>query len=160
MKLFMSDEIDDATSCPNCHGDLESEHHAYMIAIREGREERYLTVGCNAGSFCQSCPTVVLDQAVIEDLISIDAKGTSLKYAVMGMVDLDAVPEEKKDIPFGGDDNPIPLIKFERPNLSRKQIGSSNRAISFPAQSPQPKVGRNAPCPCESGKKFKKCCGR
>ncbi|MEK9984096.1 MAG: SEC-C metal-binding domain-containing protein [Opitutae bacterium] len=23
-----------------------------------------------------------------------------------------------------------------------------------------PKVGRNEPCPCGSGKKFKKCCGR
>ena len=23
-----------------------------------------------------------------------------------------------------------------------------------------PKVGRNAPCPCGSGKKYKKCCGR
>ncbi|MDO5624224.1 MAG: UPF0149 family protein [Pseudomonadota bacterium] len=27
------------------------------------------------------------------------------------------------------------------------------------AQSMQPKVGRNDPCPCGSGKKFKKCCG-
>lgn len=25
---------------------------------------------------------------------------------------------------------------------------------------PEPKVGRNEPCPCGSGKKFKKCCGR
>lgn len=25
---------------------------------------------------------------------------------------------------------------------------------------PQPKIGRNDPCPCGSGKKFKKCCGR
>lgn len=24
----------------------------------------------------------------------------------------------------------------------------------------QPKVGRNDPCPCGSGNKFKKCCGR
>jgi SEC-C motif-containing protein len=24
----------------------------------------------------------------------------------------------------------------------------------------QPKTGRNDPCPCGSGKKFKKCCGR
>ncbi len=24
----------------------------------------------------------------------------------------------------------------------------------------QPKVGRNDPCPCNSGKKFKKCCGK
>ena len=23
-----------------------------------------------------------------------------------------------------------------------------------------PKVGRNAPCPCGSGKKYKKCCGK
>lgn len=27
------------------------------------------------------------------------------------------------------------------------------------AKSMQPKVGRNEPCPCGSGKKFKKCCG-
>lgn len=29
-----------------------------------------------------------------------------------------------------------------------------------PAQRPQKKVGRNAPCPCGSGKKYKKCCGK
>lgn len=27
------------------------------------------------------------------------------------------------------------------------------------AKAMQPKVGRNEPCPCGSGKKFKKCCG-
>jgi uncharacterized protein len=27
------------------------------------------------------------------------------------------------------------------------------------AKSMQPKVGRNEPCPCGSGKKFKRCCG-
>lgn len=41
--------------------------------------------------------------------------------------------------------------------------------ILFPAENPanhttiissQPKVGRNDPCPCGSGKKYKKCCGR
>ena len=29
-----------------------------------------------------------------------------------------------------------------------------------PAPRPQPAAGRNDPCPCGSGKKFKKCCGR
>ncbi|MBU1563710.1 SEC-C domain-containing protein, partial [Patescibacteria group bacterium] len=24
----------------------------------------------------------------------------------------------------------------------------------------QQKIGRNSPCPCGSGKKFKKCCGK
>lgn len=25
---------------------------------------------------------------------------------------------------------------------------------------PQKKIGRNAPCPCGSGKKYKRCCGK
>jgi len=34
--------------------------------------------------------------------------------------------------------------------------------IRFPAPAPnlRPRVGRNEPCPCGSGKKFKRCCGR
>jgi hypothetical protein len=33
-------------------------------------------------------------------------------------------------------------------------------ATPKPIRRAQPKVGRNDPCPCGSGKKFKKCCGR
>jgi uncharacterized protein YecA (UPF0149 family) len=29
-----------------------------------------------------------------------------------------------------------------------------------PASPTHPKVGRNDPCPCQSGKKYKKCCGK
>ena len=29
-----------------------------------------------------------------------------------------------------------------------------------PYQREEPKIGRNAPCPCGSGKKYKKCCGK
>ncbi len=29
-----------------------------------------------------------------------------------------------------------------------------------PHQRREPKIGRNAPCPCGSGKKYKRCCGR
>jgi hypothetical protein len=45
----------------------------------------------------------------------------------------------------------------------------SNAVSGWPAQAPHsagttvhqlPKVGRNDPCPCGSGKKFKKCCGK
>jgi tetratricopeptide (TPR) repeat protein len=32
-------------------------------------------------------------------------------------------------------------------------------AVPTPVKRAQPKVGRNDPCPCGSGKKFKKCCG-
>jgi preprotein translocase subunit SecA len=32
--------------------------------------------------------------------------------------------------------------------------------LEIPARRDLPKVGRNEPCPCGSGKKFKNCCGR
>jgi preprotein translocase subunit SecA len=32
--------------------------------------------------------------------------------------------------------------------------------ITLPVTRSAPKVGRNDPCPCGSGKKFKQCCGR
>ena len=33
-------------------------------------------------------------------------------------------------------------------------------AARRPQQREEPKVGRNDPCPCGSGQKYKKCCGR
>ncbi|MCX5693807.1 MAG: preprotein translocase subunit SecA [Candidatus Omnitrophica bacterium] len=41
--------------------------------------------------------------------------------------------------------------------VSQDQITPKHAARSV--QSHQPKVGRNEPCPCGSGKKYKKCCG-
>ena len=36
--------------------------------------------------------------------------------------------------------------------------GGKDRALQ-PLRRKTPKVGRNEPCPCGSGKKYKKCCG-
>ena len=44
---------------------------------------------------------------------------------------------------------------FEIPALIKEQavgVGTYNRIGA--------KIGRNDPCPCGSGKKYKKCCGR
>ncbi|MBW2670678.1 MAG: SEC-C domain-containing protein, partial [Deltaproteobacteria bacterium] len=38
--------------------------------------------------------------------------------------------------------------------------GGDQPARKKPVKRAQNKVGRNAPCPCGSGKKFKKCCGK
>jgi preprotein translocase subunit SecA len=38
--------------------------------------------------------------------------------------------------------------------------GGEGPAKPKPAQRKAKKIGRNAPCPCGSGKKYKKCCGR
>ena len=47
-------------------------------------------------------------------------------------------------------------------DLSGRDDDSYNRygdPLALPFVREQPKVGRNDPCPCGSGKKFKKCCG-
>ena len=46
-------------------------------------------------------------------------------------------------------------IRAHRKDLRRLQ----GKEPPAPAVRPEPKTGRNDPCPCGSGKKFKKCCG-
>ena len=42
----------------------------------------------------------------------------------------------------------------------RDQRSSQANADSEPIRRTAARVGRNEPCPCGSGKKFKKCCGK
>ncbi len=49
---------------------------------------------------------------------SLPHRDTGEEFVVMGIVDLDAVPEEKRDLPLGEEDNPIPLVEFT--NVSDK----------------------------------------
>jgi len=62
----------------------------------------------------------------------------------------------------------------EAGKVERKQVvkitheGTENQTTNSSKQSTQnvtvkndePKVGRNDPCPCGSGKKYKQCCGK
>ena len=55
---------------------------------------------------------------------------------------------------------------MERVNVIRQMITNMNAAANAAAEKAKPKVksakekvGRNDPCPCGSGKKYKKCCG-
>ncbi|MBU1911640.1 SEC-C domain-containing protein, partial [Patescibacteria group bacterium] len=54
----------------------------------------------------------------------------------------------------------------QNPIIMREPVETSRRDVSAPrtttSQAPRSidKIGRNDPCPCGSGKKYKKCCGR
>ena len=56
--------------------------------------------------------------------------------------------------------------KIEHHELAtfRKEAGTwtfvDGRMLNKPFRRDQPKIGRNDPCPCGSGKKYKKCCGQ
>jgi preprotein translocase subunit SecA len=44
--------------------------------------------------------------------------------------------------------------------LAGAAVGAEEPQIELPIRRELPKVGRNDPCPCGSGKKYKNCCGR
>ena len=46
------------------------------------------------------------------------------------------------------------------PGSRRVDAGKTPPPTSLPGLSPRTKVGRNQPCPCGSGRKYKKCCGK
>ncbi len=50
------------------------------------------------------------------------------------------------------------LSRFER-HQGRWFFHSAQTPKQAPVQRTHPKVGRNEPCPCGSGRKHKKCCG-
>lgn len=54
------------------------------------------------------------------------------------------------------DNIPSEELRFD---LLRQAVEITGGIIP-PPQPPKKKIGRNDPCPCGSGKKYKKCCGR
>jgi len=57
---------------------------------------------------------------------------------------------------------PETILDFGKPKEQNLTFsgGGDQPPRSKPVKRDQKKVGRNAPCPCGSGKKFKKCCGK
>ena len=51
------------------------------------------------------------------------------EFFVEGIVDLEAIPEDKRHLPIGGADNPMPLIKFKGPGAPppRKPLNKKQR---------------------------------
>jgi len=48
----------------------------------------------------------------------------------------------------------------ERRQMAQPKIADTAENVRRPAKSDSGKSGRNDPCPCGSGKKFKNCCGK
>jgi preprotein translocase subunit SecA len=55
----------------------------------------------------------------------------------------------------------IQVVKAEeKPSLHMVEGGGEGTEKRKPEPARSDKVGRNAPCPCGSGKKYKHCCGK
>jgi hypothetical protein len=114
-KQFWTDKIPNRHRCPYCRSKLEREYQHYMVAVEVDNERQAYVVGHDLGAFCLQCPIVVFDTKEIAGRIAEVmelGKNESIAFAVLGIIDVDAIPEDKRDIPIGGDDNPIPLVNF------------------------------------------------
>ncbi len=58
----------------------------------------------------------------------------------------------------------IPSVAEAAPEVAaaraQQAAEEEKQEVAVPVRRDMPKVGRNEPCPCGSGKKFKQCCGR
>jgi len=111
-KMFWSSEVGGTSTCPECDSPLEAEHHGYVMMVRESGDLRPFIVGNKDGHFCPACPTVVLDSEEFKRHVSVVATTRRTEYLVLGLVDFEAIPEDKRDVPLGEDDNPVPLVEF------------------------------------------------
>ena len=55
---------------------------------------------------------------------------------------------------------PEEVAELTRPEETPLTLSHSEEAPDRTVKRTDKKIGRNAPCPCGSGKKYKKCCGR
>ena len=106
----------------------------------------HLKEGIGLRGYAQQDPLIVYKKEgfeLFQDMIS------RIKEETLGILFRIQVSEPKK------------IADLQRTREQRMIFSSGDEPEKKkPAKRAQKKIGRNAPCPCGSGKKYKKCCGR
>ncbi|MCM8763504.1 MAG: preprotein translocase subunit SecA, partial [Candidatus Omnitrophica bacterium] len=144
------------------------EHLYNMDALREG-------IGLRA--YGQRDPLVEYQHegfAMFEEMISrIKEESLSSLFRLYGMAErrifgvFEGLPQELVHREVGQFQN-LPSRMPQEALPTTKDLGETPMAkgakrgetTTIPFRRSEPKVGRNDPCPCGSGKKYKKCCGK
>ncbi len=133
----------------------------------------YLRQGIGLRGYAQRDPKQEYKREAFElfqqllERIKFDVISLLMRLKVRGEQDLPHLPSEEEleaQMQFQHPDASAALADQLTPG---SQPAESAAAAGEPAAAPQapfkretPKVGRNAPCPCGSGKKYKHCCGK
>ncbi len=105
----------DPGPCLRCGARLQQSSQTYLVATRHGRTMADpFIIGSDFGWFCLNCPTVVINPHEVKEFLSFGKPDWDIgpEFGVRGVIDLDAIPPDKADLPLGDDDNPIPLVEF------------------------------------------------
>lgn len=152
-RQYFNDDFD-GEACPECGAVLTKKDCSILICAKSQTDEAEFMTNLSGSTFCHNCPIVVFDKKLVEKAAQLGIRAKDeIHYSIMGIINLDAVPKEKAQVQRGTDKNPLPLVSF----LPSKYTQAIN--IPNPPTRAGKKVGRNEPCPCGSGKKYKKCCG-
>lgn len=101
------------TSCPECGLPLIEDSCTVLILAKSDTDEVEFMSNLTGSHFCNSCPVVVFDSEKIEQAVRLGNIGDEqLRYFVAGIVDFNAIPEEKRHLEIGIDENPVPLVRF------------------------------------------------
>jgi hypothetical protein len=131
--------------CPRCGGPLQQSRQTYLVATRRGKEftDNFI-VGSDMGWFCARCPTVVINPEKVSELFMhpLPRWDIGTGFAVVGIINLDSIPEEKCHLPLGDEDNPIPLVKFTNVSdeTTQREIGGEQPQLIV-----RPDIERRAP---------------
>ena len=153
-------EID---NCPDCNTQLIAEQSTIMLYGKSDIDEGEFVSNMSGSHFCPTCPVVIFEKETIKEAISFSLRAKNgFIYDVLGLVDYSKVPDSKRHLPLGTDENPYPFVDFLNDDFTKKIKPEIQEKNTKPKRKPKPfrdrKIGRNAPCPCGSGKKYKKCC--
>jgi hypothetical protein len=137
-RMYWANHLKTPSACPECDGALTTEAHVYAIAAQEKGEITTFASSNEGGHFCAHCPVVVLDNAVFNEITKESPAIT--RFQVMGIIDVEHTT-----------DRDIAIAEFltDKPAVRPHHVVRSHHAD---------KIGRNDLCPCNSGKKYKKCC--
>ncbi len=115
------------------------------LAMRERAARRAQTVHQDLGDLTAAVPPPPPAQ---EPLPEPEPLPTSFTVTAPGLAEPEPEPE------------PMPVAPGDGSLESLMDALGMNAAPMPPPPAAMPKVGRNDPCPCGSGKKYKNCCGR
>ncbi|MBF0451301.1 MAG: hypothetical protein HQK75_11405 [Candidatus Magnetomorum sp.] len=133
-RMYWNNSISSPDKCPECSTSLEAEYHSYLLLTKERNDIVSFVVGNDGGNFCSQCPVVVLDHEIFSEMALTGAVSENAVFMVTGIINLKAIPEDKRHVPIGEDDNPIPLVEFltnkKKRYPKRRPVGKRNRRKS------------------------------
>ncbi len=101
--------------CPRCGAPLKQESATYMLLTRRGDQttDSFMT-NSDEGWFCTQCPVLLINPQPLAEIHSFGIPKWDFgdEFAVVGIVNLDAIPPDKEHLPIGDPGNPIPLVEF------------------------------------------------